>query len=182
MGDNLSMTIDKYPKIQIQLHWLMFLLVALAALSIEVREIFPKGTYLRSELKNVHIWLGEAIFAFLIVRLIVRLLSQQPSPINTLPWQVNLAKFVHWLFYLMMFVIPLSGILLLQAGGKDVSFFGYSLPEIVAPDRELKRAVKSVHEFLSNAFYFFIFFHVAAALWHQYVIKDNLLSRVKLFR
>ena len=170
----------KYPKIQIQLHWLMFLLIALAAVSVEVSEIFPKGSYMRAELKNIHIWLGESVFVFLILRILTRLSFKQPQIFSDISWQVTLVKLVYASFYLLMLIIPITGLFLLQAGGKEALFFGYALPEVIAPDRELKKIIKEIHEFLSNGFYLLIIFHVAAAFWHHYILKDDSFKRMRL--
>ena len=174
------MAITKYSKPQIFLHWVMFLLIALAAISIEIREMFPKGTYMRAELKSIHIWLGEAVLFFIFFRIFIKLLTKQPQPISLIPWQVSLIKLVYTLFYVLMFVIPITGILLLQAGGKEALFFGYALPEIVSPDRDLKKIIKSIHELLSNTFYLLIIFHVTAALWHHFVLRDDAFDRIRL--
>lgn len=58
--------------------------------------------------------------------------------------------------------------------------FGYALPEIIAPNRELKKIIKEIHEFLSNGFYLLIIFHVAAAFWHHYILKDDSFKRMRL--
>ena len=172
------MTIQRYPKLQILIHWLMFLLIAVAAISIEVREAIPKGTDLRSELKNLHIFIGQLVLIFLFVRVIARLSFKQPLPESKIDWQVTLMKLVHVALYVLMLAIPITGILLLQAGAKEVSFLGYVLPEIISPDREIKKIIKEIHELLSNSLYLLVALHVAASLWHHYVIRDGSLKRM----
>ena len=172
------MTIQRYPKLQILIHWLMFLLIAVAAISIEVREAIPKGTDLRSELKNLHIFIGQLVLIFLFVRVIARLSFKQPLPESQIDWQVALMKLVHVALYVLMLAIPITGILLLQAGAKEVSFLGYVLPEIISPDRQIKKIIKEVHELLSNSLYLLVALHVAASLWHHYVIRDGSLKRM----
>ena len=64
----------------------MFLLIAVAAISIEVREAIPKGTDLRSELKNLHIFIGQLVLIFLFFRVIARLSFKQPLPESQIDW------------------------------------------------------------------------------------------------
>lgn len=172
------MTIQRYPKLQILIHWLMFFLIAVAAISIEVREAIPKGADLRSELKNLHVFIGQLVLIFLFIRLISRLSFEQPLPESKVDWQVSLMKLVHVALYVLMLAIPITGILLLQAGAKEVSFLGYVLPEIISPDRQIKKIIKEVHELLSNSLYLLVAIHVAASLWHHYVIHDGSLRRM----
>jgi cytochrome b561 len=156
----------------------MFLLIAVAAISIEVREAIPKGTDLRSELKNLHIFIGQLVLIFLFVRVITRLSFKQPLPESKIDWHINLMKLVHVALYVLMMAIPITGILLLQAGAKEVSFLGYVLPEIISPDRQIKKIVKEIHELLSNSLYLLVALHIAASLWHHYVIRDGSLKRM----
>ena len=105
---------------------------------------------------------------------------KQPQIFSDISWQVTLVKLVYASFYLLMSIIPITGLFLLQAGGKEALFFGYALPEVIAPDRELKKIIKEIHEFLSNGFYLLIILHVAAAFWHQYILKDDSFKRMRL--
>lgn len=85
------MTIQRYPKLQILIHWLMFFLIAVAAISIEVREAIPKGADLRSELKNLHdytlrmIEVPDAVGLALFTILGIQVAAQQ-----NLPWLVTI--------------------------------------------------------------------------------------------
>jgi cytochrome b561 len=110
--------------------------------------------------------------------LISRLSFEQPLPESKVDWQVSLMKLVHVALYVLMLAIPITGILLLQAGAKEVSFLGYVLPEIISPDRQIKKIIKEVHELLSNSLYLLVALHVAASLWHHYVIRDGSLRRM----
>lgn len=171
-----------YAKPQIILHWLMFTLILFVAFSVEIREIFSKGSGIRAELKNLHIWLGELAFVLLVFRMVVRMSFAQPSPTNSDQRQIFLMKTVHLSLYLLMLVISVTGILLLQASGKGSSFLGFAIPEFVSPNKDLKKAIKSVHEILSNSFYVLVVMHVLAALWHHYILKDNTFEKMGWIR
>lgn len=167
-----------YAKPQIIIHWLMFTLILFVIASVEMREFFGKGSGIRAELKDIHIWLGELVFVLLLFRVAIRTGFAQPAPMGSDQQQIFLMKSVHLLMYFLMLTIPLTGILLLQASGKDSSILGFAIPELVSPSRGLKKAIKSIHEVLSNSFYVLIALHVSAALWHHYILKDDTFVRI----
>jgi superoxide oxidase len=47
-------TNDRYGRLSIGLHWLMFLLIVAVYACIELREFYPKGSELRDGLKHWH--------------------------------------------------------------------------------------------------------------------------------
>jgi cytochrome b561 len=70
----------------------------------------------------------------------------------------------------------MSGMLLvLQSGALDAAFFGGVLPE------DFKAFIpRKVHGLLSRVAMGLIALHVLAAVYHQFIIKDGLLSRMGL--
>jgi cytochrome b561 len=59
--------------------------------------------------------------------------------------------------------------------------FGLSLPPLVAPDKGLAEQVETLHVTIGVAGYWLIGLHAAAALFHQYVLKDGTLRRMLPF-
>ncbi|WP_272939311.1 cytochrome b [Pseudomonas amygdali] len=49
----------------------------------------------------------------------------------------------------------------------------------MAENPDLKSTLKSAHEFVGNAVYFIAGLHIVGALWHQFVQRDNLLTRMR---
>jgi cytochrome b561 len=80
----------------------------------------------------------------------------------------------------MMIMIPLTGIAYVLARGRSINFglfeIGYPLDRTFS--RNTARALKNAHEFLGQAVLVLAFAHAAAALWHHYVRKDNVLIRM----
>ena len=91
-------------------------------------------------------------------------------------WQALLAKAAHFALYGLMIVLPLSGWLMLSAGGKPIPFFAWELPPLVAPSKSLARRLQEVHEAIASAGYALIGLHAAAALFHHYLLRDNTLG------
>lgn len=169
----------RFGTITIALHWFMLLLIAAIYSTIELRELFPRGSDPREAMKAWHFMLGLSVLAFLAVRLVVRLAGPHP-PIEPPPprWQRLLAGLTHGALYLFMLAMPLAGWLVLSAEGEAISFFGLPVPPLVAPDEGLAERVEELHELGGTIGYFLIGLHAAAALIHHYLLRDNVLRRM----
>lgn len=164
------------------LHWLMALLFLVAVTGIVGRAWLPSGNALRPTLRSMHMLTGQLIFVFAIVRAIVRWRSPMPPAADVSRLTAWAGRAVHGLLYGVMFAQPLSGVLFMQAGDKEISSFGFVLPQVIASGRTTHFAIKAFHQFIGNAFYGLVALHVAAALWHHHVLKDGTLRRMLKFR
>lgn len=169
---------DRYGTTSIILHWLMVLLFIAVYASIELREIFPKGSPPREAMKSWHFMLGLSIFALVWLRLLARLVRPAPSDFAAPGWQTQIAGAVHAGLYLLMIGLPLLGWMLLSAEGKPVAFFGIALSPLIAPDEALAERLKALHETVGKIGYGLIGLHAFAALFHHYVLRDAVLSRM----
>jgi cytochrome b561 len=169
----------RFSALTIFLHWFMLLLVAAAYATIELRELFPKGSDPREAMKAWHFMLGLSVLAFLAVRLAARLAGPTP-PIAPPParWQQVVAGLAHAALYLFLLIMPLLGWLALSADGKAISFFGLPVPPLVGPDGTLAERAEELHELGGTIGYFLIGLHAAAALAHHYLFHDNPLRRM----
>lgn len=169
---------DRYGTPSIALHWLMLLLAAVYA-TVNLAEVFPKGSLQRDGLRAWHFALGLSVLALAVVRLAVNLSARAPAIVPEPPaWQARAARLVHVALYALMIALPLLGWLLLSARGRPIPFFGVELPALVGESRSLARFVKELHEFGGNSGYLLIGAHAAAALFHHYVVRDNTLRRM----
>lgn len=160
----------------IGLHWLTLLLIAVVYAAAELSDALPKGSAGRESTRAAHEMLGLIVFGAVWLRLLLRVVSVAPAIVPAPPrWQATLATLVHLMLYGLLIALPLSGWLMLSAAGKPVPFFGWELPALMAPSRQLARTVKDVHEAISSAGYVLIGLHAAAALYHHYVARDNTL-------
>lgn len=167
---------DRYNAMSMSLHWLVFVLFIGIYASINLRELFDKGTETREALKSLHFMLGLLMFALVWLRLAMRL--KYPAPrIEPAPpkWQELASKLTHLLLYVLMLGMPLIGWLLLSAAGKPVPFFGLTLPALIGINKELASQLKEIHELVGTLGYFLIGAHAAAALFHHYIKRDNTL-------
>jgi superoxide oxidase len=178
-GATLPSVPKRFSGSSIALHWLMAILLLAVFALIEFRGIFPKGSAPRDLMKSLHFMLGLSVLALVVVRLALRLTSETP-PIVPAPawWQNLLAHGAHLALYGLMIAMPLLGWLYLSAEGKNIPFFGVSLPPLIGQNDELADTFEELHEALGNVFYVVIGLHAAAALAHHYLFRDNTLVRM----
>jgi cytochrome b561 len=105
---------------------------------------------------QLHYWTGLAILALVFVRIGFRLRHGAPDPAAVSSLAGKFASAVHGLFYALLVAVPVTGLL------------GYYLGD---PWGEL-------HTFGKPVFIGLIAVHAAAALFHQFWIRDNTLRRM----
>jgi cytochrome b561 len=128
-----------------------------------------------------HKWVGVTIFALVLVRILWRASHTPPAlPAGMSEMMKKLSAWAHLAIYLLMLAIPLTGWLHSSAAGVTVVYFNVlTLPDLVGKDKELSHLFKEIHESLNWALLGLVILHVAAALKHQFVDKDNLLNRMR---
>ena len=139
-------TSNRYGTLSIGLHWIMLLLLIAVYASINLRELYPKGSDLREALKTWHFMLGLCVFALVSLRIYARL--SEPTPSITpepMPWQSLSANVMHIALYALMIGMPLLGWLLLSANGKPIPFF-------VKKDSKSRRLRSFLYKFLFRLF------------------------------
>jgi cytochrome b561 len=172
-------TSERYGTLSLGLHWMMVLLLIAVYTCINLTDLFPKGSDVRSALKTWHFMLGLSVLALVIVRLALTLTSPSPRIVPSLPkWQHLSAKGMHIALYALMLCLPIAGWLILSASGKPIPFFGLQLPALIGENKELGKLIKEVHEAGATIGYFLIAMHAAAGLYHHYFVQDNTLVRM----
>lgn len=157
------------------LHWSMAALI-LAMLFVGIGMVGSMS--LRPTLVSLHRPLGIAILLLVIVRLINRLRHAPPPLPTDLPvMQVFAAKASHWLLYALMFAMPLIGWSMLSAGGYPVTMFkGIALPPIAPHNPTVYAVLRSAHTWLALLLFATVLIHLAAALFHAWVRRDEVFA------
>jgi cytochrome b561 len=163
------------------LHWtivvLIILQVTLAALAEDLPPLKKLGMLAR------HKSVGITILALAILRLAWRQLNPTPALPQTLrPYERTLARWTHALLYLLLFAQPLSGWMMSSARGFPVSWFGFfQLPDLVPKSRPLYEALLTTHATLALVLGAVVTLHVAGAVKHHFMLKDDVLRRMLPF-
>ena len=168
----------RYSAPAIAFHWLLALMI-IGSLTVGWTMAGMPVSPLRLKLYNWHKWAGILILCGSALRLLWRL-AQRAPPLPPLPaWQRRAAGAAHGLMYLLFFAVPLLGWAYSSAAGFPVVLFGVlPLPDWVSPDKALAQALKPWHGRLAYALATLALLHAAAALKHQFVDRDGLISRM----
>ena len=169
----------KYTTTAIVLHWLM---------AIAIVGLFSFGLYVASlplspnKLKFLswHKWAGVTLFLLAGFRLAWRLAHRPPAlPEHMGRAERLLAGAGHGLLYLLMFVIPLSGWAMSSAKGFQTVYFGViPIPDLLEKNKALGDLLLTVHLSLNVLLAAVVIGHVAMALKHHFVDKDDVLRRM----
>lgn len=175
-------TENRFDGVSIALHWIVGIaIIAVAVIELLRGEVFPKGSYFRETLKVLHDPAGTVVLVLVLLRLVWRSFHPAPAmPESMRNWEKVMANLTHYALYAMMVTIPVTGILYTLARGRPIDF---GLFQLVFPldnlfDRNAARTLKNVHEFLGQAVLVLAFVHASAALWHHYLRKDDVLTRM----
>jgi cytochrome b561 len=151
-----------YSLTQIVLHWTIAALVVFQIVfgesMAEAIEAAEEGEALSASdqtLASAHYWVGVAILALVAIRLLVRVRTGAPAAIGE-GLLTKLAAGMHHLFYALLVLVPVTGLM------------GFYLGD---PWGE-------IHEFSKPAFIVLIALHAGAALFHAVVLRDETLTRM----
>ncbi len=154
------------------LHWTMsVMIIAMLFIGVAMMASLTERPWLIA----LHRPLGMAILLLAVVRLVNRLRHRPPPLPADLPrLQVLAARASHWLLYALMFAMPLLGWATASASGFPVKMFGaVSLPAIVPHDPVLYGYLRSAHGALGMLLFATVLLHLAAALFHAWVRRDD---------
>jgi cytochrome b561 len=153
---------DRYAKAQIWLHWAIAVLILGSFLTHEAMKDALRAA-IRGEVAgglaaNAHQALGLTILLLALVRIALRLThGAPPHPPGMPPLMQRAAQATHLAIYALLLAIPASG---------------------MAAWSRLSRDIGDVHETLFGLLAALVALHVAAAVFHQVVLKDGLMRRM----
>jgi len=170
---------NRYTRTAISLHWLMaILLICLFAVGVYMHEL-PLSPW-KLQVYSWHKWAGVTAFIMVLVRLVWRFTHRPPAlPDHMSDSEKMVAHAGHALLYLLMIAIPVTGWLMSSAKGVQTVYFGIvPIPDLLAKNKELGSLLRDVHEILNLTLAVIVIGHMAAALKHQLMNKDDVLSRM----
>jgi cytochrome b561 len=174
----MSVSTSRYSTVAILLHWLIAVLMIYMVLFGEDLIRRPTETFYPS----LHASIGISILILSLARLAWRLMNPPPPLPSTMkPWEVTLSHVSHWLFYVLMIGLPLTGLMAFthqlprEAILSGATLFGIIL---VPGLPDVGGIGSNLHSLSSKAAEALIILHVIAALKHQFWDKDNILKRM----
>lgn len=171
---------DRYHPLIITLHWLVAILTfsnLLLGLIVFQNRNLPNPV-------GIHMLFGLGILLMILVRFSARFLTRRPPDATTGSRSLDLlAKLVHYGLYINLALITIIGLLMsLRTGQLQFTFFsGTALGNIDflgIPLRILGVPLRVIHRYSALTLLGLVTLHVSAALYHQFLRRDNLLARM----
>ncbi len=177
----------RYTRVAMLLHWLLAACFAFQ-LGLGWRMDAPRGPQ-SFAVFQLHKSLGITILALTLIRLVWRLTHPAPPLPATLKRHERvMAHAVHWAFYLMLIGMPVSGWMLVSSSPTGVPTILYgvlpwpNVPGVATLPAAAKAAINAradnAHHLLALLAYALIALHLAGALKHQFLDRDQELWRM----
>ncbi|MFC7409161.1 cytochrome b [Hydrogenophaga atypica] len=175
--------VARYSRVAVLLHWVLGLaLIAMFGMGLYMADL-PFSPQ-RLKLYNWHKWAGVGILLLSALRLAWRLTHRPPelpeAVAGRMPvWQRVAHHATHHALYLLFFAVPLLGWAYSSAAGFPIVWFGaVQLPDFVPVSESLAEVLKPLHKFSAFAMAALVLMHIGAALKHQWLDRDGLLTRM----
>ena len=168
---------EKYGLVAKLFHWITFV-VLLAQV--------PFGFYLvglefsdrRIDLENIHILIGISVFYFVLIRLIWKLFNPIPkSEHSFFRGQALIAKTNHFLLYLSIFSITISGVLKKLYMGERLNFFIFQYA-FKDSNFQLADSFYVVHIYANYLLIALVCLHILAVFTHHILFKDKIIKKM----
>jgi cytochrome b561 len=104
----------------------------------------------------------------------------KPALPKTVPmWQKILSRTVHYSLYLLLICMPLCGWVMSVAGNRVPSYFGlFQMPLPIKANKALSEFMDQSHKTIAWILIALIVLHIAGAIKHHFIDKDNVLKRM----
>jgi cytochrome b561 len=174
----LANTEEEYGLIAKLFHWLIAVIV-IGLLPLGLFMTGMENSPLKLEIYAVHKSFGLLVFFLGLGRIVWRIVSPPPDHLESHEhWEVTLAAASHFWLYVCIIGMPLTGWLMSSAMEFPVPFFGVQLPHLIGKDEHLGELFREAHGVIAYTLLFVLGLHVAGALKHHVIDKDETLSRM----
>lgn len=185
-------TDDRFGRLAMTLHWSVAVLFLLLYVSVYYRQWFTeRDTDINLTALHLHLSFGITVMVFIALRIIYKLWDKTPKDVPGSKLEHFAAHSAHYMLYVIMIIIPLTGYF---GTGVDTNFFFlFEIPQF----RETTFYTTVVEGWLgltwevfeppvdfihktggATVVWMLIGVHIAAALFHHFIRKDNTLRRM----
>ncbi len=174
--NNINSNVQKWSVSSRLFHWISAVLLLVTWIMMLLYSNFDSKLYI-----SLHKAFGISLLFWMIARVINRVFTTAPPSVPMPKWQKLLSQLSHFVLYALLIAMPLAGLLMSVYGGRPVDIFGlFQIPVFVTPDRSAARFYNDLHtNIIWPMIIAFTVIHIGAALYHQFIKKDNIISRIK---
>lgn len=167
----------RYDLFAMALHWLTALLVLIQFGLAELWEFTPRPT--RHLLIVAHMSFGILLTLVLILRIAWRLVPGHSLPDATRGWAEIAAKSLHRLLYVLLAVQAALGFVVRWSGNEAMSFFGWPIAPPFPPfSKAGHHLIGQAHDLVGWVIVTLVAGHILAAMFHHFVLRDDVLERM----
>lgn len=128
---------------------------------------------------HLHKSFGLIALALLLFRFIWSVTNPKPEQLPMPPWEALAASMVQKLFYILLFIVMISGYLIPTAGGRPIELFNwFKVPALISNIDAQEDIAGKVHYFTAITIMGLAILHTMAALKHHFIEKDEVLKRM----
>lgn len=161
-------------------HWtLALLIIALIVLgSYAVRLGYYDRWYYTS--LEWHKVLGMAALVIGVLNVCRAIGSRAPAPVASMAaWERQATRAMHGVLFLMMIAVPATGYVISTSAGDGIAIFGwFEVPAVLPGSEALRDLAVELHYYLAYVTAVLVLLHIAAALKHHFIDRDDTLRRM----
>jgi len=169
-----------YGWLTIVLHWLSaIIIIGLFSLGLWMVDLGYYHSW-RKAGPELHQSIGLTLLMIMVIRLVWRFIQISPQPLTSYKrYEIQAAKIVHALLYLLIFLIMISGYLFSTAEGEGIVYFNqFIIPGLGAIMENQEDLMGYFHQYAAYLLIFVVVLHAIAALKHHFIDKDATLLRM----
>jgi cytochrome b561 len=175
-NQNASSDVERYSGVAQSFHWATAILVLIAFIYGPGGSEQRVYSAARDFDRQLHETLGLTVLTLVALRLLWRAFDTRPDP-DTARWMTIVARATHVALYLLLFAVPFTAIAGAWLEGHPLTLLGKievapALP--LAHDRGA--IVARIHTWLGDTILWVAGFHALAALFHHFVVGDDVLA------
>jgi cytochrome b561 len=166
-----------YDGVAIALHWATAALVVAQFALAETWDWFARPVH--RLMVTTHMSFGVLLAAVIVARLVWRLIPGHRVAAIEIGWVRLASKATHYLLYTLLVVEALLGFTFRWGEGRPMSFFGLGIPGPFGPfGKPVTEQLLELHNWVGWTIVIIALGHALAALYHHYVLKDQVLVRM----
>jgi cytochrome b561 len=165
-----------FDRVTIAFHWATVLIV-LAMFATAWLHVRTHDAVLKAILLQTHRSMGLTLWAATVLRLVWRLTHAKLPPFPNGMTKIHRAvvQGSEYCLYSLLLIQPLTGLGDTLFRGREFAIFLWRIPPLMATDAALRDAFQLAHQIGACTFGALVIGHAAAALFHHFVLRDDVL-------